>query len=55
MFAWVCNKKLSEIRAAGGQDELVRLEAASLGGQRHVGERLLLPERLGERVVGNFS
>ena len=46
MFAWVCNEELSEVGAAGGQDELVRLEAAGLGGQRHVGERLLLPERL---------
>ena len=46
MFGWVCYKEGPEVRAAGGQDELVRLEGYSVRGQTDVCEALLLPELL---------
>ena len=46
MFGWVGYKEGPEVRTAGGQDELVRLEGNSVRGQTDVCEALLLPELL---------
>ena len=46
VFGWVGNEEGSEVRTAGREDELVRLEGDSVRGQTDVCEALLFPELL---------
>ena len=44
MLGWVLLEQRLEVGRAGGQDHLVRLAALPVRGDRHVRERLLVPE-----------
>ena len=44
MLGWVLLQQCLEVGRAGGQDHLVRLAALPVAGDRHVCERLLVPE-----------